>query len=100
MRTRRTGATLGGVRGVFEHTATAGDLARLLLRLDRGQVASPAHSAHLLGLLQRYCQLEDALGGEDGTKAGQSQAGCADQARTDMPVTTRQVAKRLALVWR
>ncbi len=47
-----------------------------------------------------YCQLEDALGGEDGTKAGQSQDGCADQARTDMPVTTRQVAKRSALVWR
>jgi beta-lactamase class A len=35
----------------IENTTTAGDLARLLLLLDRGQVASPAHSARLLSLL-------------------------------------------------
>ncbi len=43
-----------------ENTTTAGDLARLLLLLDRGRVASPAHSARLLGLLGDRARREPA----------------------------------------
>ncbi len=44
----------------IENTTTAGDIARLLLLLDRGRVASPAHSARLLGLLQARAQRDPA----------------------------------------
>jgi hypothetical protein len=47
-----------------------------------------------------YCQLEQAMSDQDGTKAGQSQEGDAAQAMADTPVTARQVAKRSALVAR
>ncbi len=49
---------------------------------------------------QRHCQLEDAPGGQPGTKAGHGQEGCAAQAKAGTPVTARQVAKRSARVSR
>jgi len=66
----------------------------------RAEMLLPAVKGRIAARYRRYCQLEGALGDEAGTKAGQSQAGWADQARTEMPVTARQVAKRSSRIWR